>query len=145
MKKKKFEQKCQELIDYEEAVLKSVRTKIGSLDFDLKSRDLEMTVDLIWNYFGQSEYPKKRIPFEIGYTALVFCAIHKKGQNPHDDKVECFDRVYPFTAIHKNIFYCTIFEKRGIEEGFYSSIQDGYDKIVQIGYDNYIEELKKEE
>ena len=141
MKKKKFEKKCREFLEYEEYLLSEANIFIEPMITDLDKLGLKIQAKLLWGYFGKNEGSFDRIPFVDNYLCRLTLTLCKKEDDPNDLDLVPINQLYSITSIRRHIlfgYFC--FDKYELGD-FYEHFSLSYKSVLEIGYEETLKKL----
>jgi len=134
MKKKKFEKKCQELIEHEERLLKEAEELIKPMEEPLIKMGLKARAFLVWNYGGEVNGKFVRIKIRDNYLCYLVIGICKIESNEKDLDLKALTVTSLITYVHRSIFLRIYkFDKVGLEDIF-ERFMRVYNEVLTDGY-----------
>lgn len=137
MNQEKFRKKTEELVEYEEQVLRQAQEFWEGKQEELEKLGLKGCSQLFWLDFesGNDDIPMTRIPFKKGYTCQLSMQICKKEDDPFDPDLECVSDIQRITMICEGAFASQLkFDKFDAQE-YIKCFQETYESVLKNGYE----------
>ena len=141
MNRKKFQKRCEELIEYEQEILARAKKLSEGKEKILDEHGLTYAAYLCWSYLGGGNSSLKRIDFKECYTCSIFVAICKKEDDPYDVNLEAVSLIYPVTDLRKG-FFSYKFERLKNFEACESTFTSLFEQVVKEGYEQTLKNYR---
>ena len=151
MNKKKWAEKSNDLQNFEEQTLSSVKERFAKYENVLTNLGLALDIDLSWfNRQEDKEVSFSRINFKDGYICNIDIAIRRQEEPERDLDLICLCFIYPISQVGRSflrwifglpISFSKVPEK--ILKEFLDDTEDSIKKVIDKGYETVLEEAKE--